>query len=114
MIPLRDDNLSRTAPVVTVGLLAAVALVFIWQLSLGPAGAQAAVYAFGLIPGALFGEHRLPEERAVVPSAATILTSMFMHGGWLHLIGNRLHFALVALFKRPGVPLFNPLRAFAR
>lgn len=91
MIPLRDDNPSRNAPVVTVALLVAVALVFLWQLSLGPAGSEAAVYAFGLVPGVLLGEHRLPDSVAVVPPVTTILTSMFLHGGWLHLIGNMLY-----------------------
>jgi len=90
MIPLRDDNPAATQPVVTVALLTAVTLVFFWQLSLGPLGGQAAVYSLGLVPAVLFGPHRLPSELVIVPASVTILTSMFMHGGWLHLIGNML------------------------
>lgn len=91
VIPLRDDNPSKTVPVVTIALLAAVAAVFLSVLSLGPSRSEAAVYALGLIPGALFGQHKLAPELALLPPAATILTSMFVHGGWLHLLGNMLY-----------------------
>tara|TARA_Y100001933_G_scaffold237733_3_gene260902 strand:+ start:12460 stop:13155 length:696 start_codon:yes stop_codon:yes gene_type:complete len=90
VIPLRDDNPSATPPVVTVGVLTAVAAVFLWQWSLPPAGFETAVYALGLIPGVLFGLHALPAELAIVPAEVTVLTSMFLHGGWMHLIGNML------------------------
>lgn len=90
MIPLRDDNSSASKPVVTVALLAIATLVFFWQLSVGPGAGETVVYALGLIPGALFGEHELPERLAIVPPSATILTSMFLHGGWLHLLGDML------------------------
>lgn len=91
MIPLRDDNPSATRPLVTVALLVAVALAFFWQLSLGPRGGEAMVYALGLIPGVLLGQHELPAELALVPPSVTVLTSMFMHGGWMHLLGNMLY-----------------------
>lgn len=91
MIPLRDDNPSQLRPIVTVSLIASVTLVFLWQLSLGAQGNRAIVYSLGLIPAVLFGLDRLPAELVVVPSGVTILTSMFLHGGWLHLIGNMLY-----------------------
>lgn len=91
MIPLRDDNPSKTAPVVTVALIVVVVVVFMWQLSLSPEGGEAAVYVFGLIPGVLLGEHQLSDALAIVPPGLTILTSMFLHLGWLHLIGNMLY-----------------------
>jgi membrane associated rhomboid family serine protease len=91
MIPLRDDNPSELRPVVTVALIAVVTLVFLWQLSLGPRGAEAAAYSLGLIPSVLFGINTLPAELIAVPPVLTILTSMFLHGGWLHLIGNMLY-----------------------
>lgn len=91
MIPLRDDNPTETRPVVTVTILSSVALVFLWQLSFGPRGGEAIVYALGLIPGVLFGQHELPAELAIVPPSVTIFTSMFMHGGWMHLLGNMLY-----------------------
>jgi len=91
MIPLRDDNPSELKPVVTVSLLAGIVLVFLWQLTLGPRGGQAAVYAFGLIPSVLFGTQQLPPELDIVPPTVTVFTSMFLHGGWMHLIGNGLY-----------------------
>lgn len=91
MIPLRDDNPTQLRPTITVGIISVAALVFLWQLSLGPQRGQAAVYSLGLIPAVLLGTHPLPAELALVPPSWTILTSMFMHASWLHLIGNMLY-----------------------
>ena len=90
MIPLSDDNPSELKPVVTVTLIVICIAVFLWQFSLGERG-EAAVYSLGLIPSVLFGIDHLPRELAVVPPTLTVLTSMFMHGGWLHLLGNMLY-----------------------
>lgn len=91
MIPLKDDNPTRRWPFVSYTVLAACVAVFLWQVSLEPRAAQAAVYALGMIPAVLFGDAVLPPEVALVPPAATLLTSMFLHGGWMHLIGNLLY-----------------------
>jgi membrane associated rhomboid family serine protease len=91
MIPLRDDNPSSTPPIVAVSFIVICVLVFLWQFSLGTAGGQRAIYALGLIPAVLFGSEQLPPELQVVPPTATVFTSMFMHGGWMHLIGNMLY-----------------------
>lgn len=90
MIPLHDDNPTELKPVVTITFIVACVVVFLWQLSLG-SGGQKAVYALGVIPSVLFGYERLPPELAVIPAWATAFTSMFMHGGWMHLIGNMLY-----------------------
>jgi membrane associated rhomboid family serine protease len=95
MIPLKDDNPTRTVPFVNYALIAACVLVFLWQMSLGRQ-MQAAIYAYGLIPEVLLGDARLPPELAVVPAWVTVLTSMFMHGGWMHLIGNMLYLWIFA------------------
>ena len=89
MIPLRDDNPVRTRPVVTVVLIVLCTLVFLWQQSLSANGQQQAAYLFGLIPAVLFGNAQL--EGQWIPAGATLITSMFLHGGWLHLIGNMLY-----------------------
>jgi len=91
MIPLRDDNPSRITPLVTISLVVACVIVFVWQLSLGGRGDQQATYSLGLIPSVLFGIHHLPPALVLVPPAATIFTSMFLHGGWMHIIGNMLY-----------------------
>ena len=74
MIPLRDVIPSRTFPVVTVGLITTNALVFMFQVSLTPRELAVFVHRFGLVPA------------EATPLVA--LTSMFLHGGWLHVIGN--------------------------
>ena len=91
MIPLRDDNVAARTPVVTRTLVGMCVLVFMWQLSLGAQAGAGAVYALGVIPAVLLGRETLPAELAVVPPALTVLTSMFMHGGCMHLIGNMLY-----------------------
>ncbi len=90
MIPLHDDNPAELQPVVTVTFMAVSILVFLWQMSLGEE-MQRVVYSLGMIPASLFGEKSLPPELAVVPAWMTLFTSMFMHGGWMHLIGNMLY-----------------------
>ena len=82
MIPLRDDNPTRTFAFVTVALIALNALVFWHELNLPNTGQAEAFFAnFSLTPASL--------THAPSPATyATIFTSMFMHGGWLHLIGN--------------------------
>lgn len=91
MIPLHDDNPTVLPPIVTVGLIALCGLVFIWQLSLGSGAAERAVYAFGMVPAVLLGTASLPADIAVIPAQASVVTSMFLHGGWLHLLGNMLY-----------------------
>jgi len=95
LIPLRDDNPTQLTPVVSYAIIAACVLVFLWQISLG-ANQQAAVYSLGLIPTVLLQGASLPPELTTVPPLATVFTSMFLHGGWLHLIGNMLYLWIFA------------------
>jgi membrane associated rhomboid family serine protease len=91
ILPLYDDNPRVTVPVVTYGLIAACTVVFLWPLSLGPRAQEAIAFAYGMVPATLFGSARLPQELQLVPPWATLVTSMFLHGGWLHLLGNMLY-----------------------
>ena len=91
MIPLHDDNPTEIAPLFTVGLIVACVAVFLWQLGLGEEAGFHALYSFGLVPAVLFDHVELPEALARVPATATLFTSMFMHGGWGHLLGNLLY-----------------------
>lgn len=91
MIPLRDENPVRIVPFVTWGVVAACVLAFLVQISLGAPGFNRIIFALGVIPAVLFGHAYLPPEIALVPPAATVVSSMFLHGGWLHLIGNMLY-----------------------
>src|SRR5687767_8934796 len=92
MIPLQDDNPSERSPVVTVGFIAICVLVFFYQASLPPQPGEMFVFQYGAIPAILFGQADLPPAIAVgIPTYATVITSMFLHGGWMHLIGNMLY-----------------------
>ena len=86
MIPIRDDNPTTITPVVTVGLIVVNVLAFIYQLSLGRDGG-AFVRVFGAVPSALFGGESL----SPVPPMLTLATSMFLHGGVMHIGGNMLY-----------------------
>ncbi|MCZ6878352.1 MAG: rhomboid family intramembrane serine protease [Acidobacteria bacterium] len=91
MIPLRDDNPTTIVPVMTVGLIVLNVLVFFYQISLGPRGGELFVYQFGAIPSVIFGSQTLPSELVAIPASFSIFTSMFLHGGYMHLIGNMLY-----------------------
>jgi len=90
MIPLYDDNPARLAPVVTIGIIAACVLVFLWQLSLGDQG-EAAMFSLGFIPDLLFSNASTSPGPIPVSKYLTIFTSMFMHGDVLHIAGNMLY-----------------------
>ncbi len=91
MLPLKDDNPTELSPWLAYTILAACVAVFLWQQTLPPEGQRQAIYALGMIPAVLFGQASLPDGVAMVPPAATLVTSMFLHGGWMHLIGNMLY-----------------------
>jgi membrane associated rhomboid family serine protease len=74
VIPLRDVIPSRTTPFVTIGIIAVNALVFWFELSLPALTRQVLLRDFGIVPAAF--------------AWPTLVSSMFLHGGWLHVIGN--------------------------
>jgi membrane associated rhomboid family serine protease len=74
MIPLRDTQPSRTTPIVTVGIIVVNVLVFLYQVSLDRFSVNHLMAEYGVIPDRLH--------------ALSLVTSMFLHGGWMHVIGN--------------------------
>jgi hypothetical protein len=86
MIPLRDENPSRTVPVITTALVVINVLVFLFELTLGP-DLKPFLFEWALVPARLTLALRFGEE-PISRVSVTVLTSMFLHGGWLHLIGN--------------------------
>ncbi len=91
MIPLKDDTPSGVKPYVTISLIAACSAVFLWQQSLGAPDGRRAVAALGAIPAVLLTDARLPPDLQWIPRYGPLFTSMFLHGGWLHLAGNMLY-----------------------
>ena len=98
MFPYKDDNPTILKPIVTLGIIALNVLAWILVQGAGrPEAVAASVCQLGLIPGEVLGTVATgtavplgPGMSCVIetPHYATVLTSMFMHGGWLHLIGN--------------------------
>jgi membrane associated rhomboid family serine protease len=92
-IPLYDYNVLRTikTPVVTRTLIAVTTVVFIiFESGLVIDAQMASVGAFGVIPAEFHLGAGLRSELAVIPEPLTFFTYMFLHGGWMHLIGNML------------------------
>jgi membrane associated rhomboid family serine protease len=81
MIPLHDTVRSRSIPLMNWALIAANLLVFLFELTLGPRALATMVSTFGLMPRRLLAN---PGSGQFL----TLFTSMFLHGGWWHLIGN--------------------------
>jgi membrane associated rhomboid family serine protease len=90
-LPLYDDNPRTRAAVVTYGLVAACVLVFLWQSALPPRAAMLVPYRLGFIPAVFFGSVELPARLHAWPPAATVVSSMFLHGDILHIGGNMLY-----------------------
>lgn len=88
MIPLKDMMPRRATPVVTLSLIAANVAVFFHELSLSPQAYEALLRTYGLVPArieyALAGTHGVTYAHAFGP----LFTCMFLHAGWLHIIGN--------------------------
>ncbi len=100
MIPLRDDNPTSRRPVVTLALVAVCTAVFLLQgagsqaldpvtarFSMVPARVMGDADLVLRIPSAL-GQSRITLPEAAVPEWLTLLSCIFLHGSWLHLIGN--------------------------
>jgi len=80
MIPLRDSNRSYHLPVMTWLLIAANALVFLYELGLSNAQLERFIGTYALVPARI--------EDAPIAFGITIFTSMFLHAGWFHVLSN--------------------------
>jgi len=96
MIPLKDDNPTLTKPLVTYFIIGFCILVFLIQLGSQSYKTGQLFYSYGLIPSVLMGHNQLPLDIYVVPSYLTIFSSMFMHGSFMHIIGNMLYMWIFA------------------
>jgi membrane associated rhomboid family serine protease len=85
MIPIRDTIPSRTFPIVTIGLIATNTIVFLFEVSLGQRLGDF-MMTFGLVPIRFF--HSTDGGIYLIGRFFPFVTSMFLHGGWLHIIGN--------------------------
>jgi membrane associated rhomboid family serine protease len=86
MIPIRDAIRSKTFPVVNVILIGLNILAFLWQLSQGP-HLKEAFFLYGIVP-LRYSDPGLSAEFTPIQQWLPFLTSMFLHGGFLHILGN--------------------------
>jgi membrane associated rhomboid family serine protease len=89
MIPLRDNIPTHRVPVVTLTIIAINAWVFLQTFLLGSHGGQRLILYYGLIPCGLTGSCQVVGR--AFSDELTILTSMFVHGGFFHFAGNMLY-----------------------
>lgn len=87
MIPLKDTIPSRTYPYVNISLIFINLGVFFYELSLGGWELARFIYNYGLIPRRFFF---LSQQGFILSQYIPLFTSIFLHGGWLHIIGNTL------------------------
>jgi membrane associated rhomboid family serine protease len=88
MLPLKDNVPTRTFPVVTVGIIVANVIVWIWEFTGTPVNTD--VIHYGYYPCKISGPCLGPALDAQIPWYENAITSMFMHGGWEHIIFNML------------------------
>jgi len=96
MIPFKDDNPTEGKPIVTYFLIGICVLIFIAQLGSDSYQTGKLFYSYGLIPSVLMGHDQLPLDLYLVPAYVTIFSSMFLHGGFMHLAGNMLYMWIFA------------------
>src|SRR3954451_11517829 len=122
MIPLRDANPTRRVPIITIALIALCVVVFAAELAAQASGGETALERlfddWALVPGRLTGALRGDQTDLRYHDLATILSSMFLHGGWIHLIGNMLYLWIFGnniedRFGRLGFGMFYIFGGFA-
>ena len=90
-LPLFDELPTGRRPFVTWAILLLCVIGFLWQQGLTDKQSFVATFQFGFVPALFFNFETLPPDMIAVPSWATLVTSMFLHGGWLHIAGNMLY-----------------------
>jgi membrane associated rhomboid family serine protease len=88
VLPLRDNVPTRAFPFVTVGLIAANAIVWFWELS--SPGVTEHVFRSGFYPCTVSGPCQIPAPVEPLPWYEAVFTGMFMHASWAHILGNML------------------------
>jgi membrane associated rhomboid family serine protease len=88
MIPIRDINPTQRFAFITVLLIAINIAVYIFEIMLGSQGGESFIASFALVPRRLFA---LSPDSSPVPASLTLFTSMFLHGGIVHVAGNMLY-----------------------
>lgn len=90
MLPISDGSKGQGPAMATLTFMTLFGACFLLQLYLG-GGEPLVPVNLAFVPGLLFGGASLPENVPVIPPPATLISYMFLHGGWMHLLGNLLY-----------------------
>ena len=87
MIPIRDENPSHGIPFITLLLIFSNGFVFFYQYFFGPIHPERFLFEFGILPIEVMQNENLPNSSSI-PPYLSLFTSMFLHGGFGHILGN--------------------------
>lgn len=90
MVPLHDNNPTRITPYLTYTLIGINVFVFLHELSLSPQQLEQFFYTYGVVPKELTASLSSGDPDRIVSQSLTLVTSQFLHGGFLHIAGNML------------------------
>jgi len=92
LLPIYDRNPLRIIPFqfMTISLILVSTLILAWEEGLSQRMLERSMLVYGMVPSVLLGPDRLDPAMAPIYPPLTLLTSIFLHGGWWHLIGNML------------------------
>lgn len=88
MIPLRDSVKSRTFPIVNVTIIVLNLIFYILEIMVEPYFLNQIFYAYGLVPADVL--NAIITGASLTPVIISFITAMFIHGGWVHVMGNML------------------------
>ena len=86
--PFADENPTNKKPIISWLIIFACSFIFINQIFDPTYITEQTFLSFGMIPAILFGNSELSGHLKIIPPFLSIFTSMFLHGGWMHVIGN--------------------------
>ena len=118
MIPIRDTAPRYRFPIINIGLIFLNVYIFIQQLTLPPEQLYCFIYTYGTVPANLTGSLLSILEpgfsfSTLLAAAVPLVTANFLHGGWLHLIGNMLYLWIfgdnIEVARPPEIPAALPL-----